>query len=114
MTDATPCPSPFNRALCAMVTPFTRTGALDLGAAQNLADQLVTEGCEGLVLSGTTGESPTTTDTEKTDLVRAVRETVDGRAQVLLGGPVRAPLRPAGQEATDGLRAAYEELLGAS
>ncbi|MFZ3593851.1 4-hydroxy-tetrahydrodipicolinate synthase [Streptomyces sp. BH104] len=85
MTDATPRPSPFNRALCAMVTPFTRTGALDLSAAQKLADRLVTDGCEGLVLSGTTGESPTTTDTEKADLVRAVREAVDGRAKVVAG-----------------------------
>ncbi|MER5443076.1 4-hydroxy-tetrahydrodipicolinate synthase [Streptomyces sp. NPDC002790] len=85
MTDATPRPSPFNRALCAMVTPFTRTGALDLAAAQKLADQLVTEGCEGLVLSGTTGESPTTTDAEKADLVRAAREAVDGRAKVVAG-----------------------------
>ncbi|MFZ3556713.1 4-hydroxy-tetrahydrodipicolinate synthase [Streptomyces sp. BH055] len=85
MTDATPRPSPFNRALCAMVTPFTRTGALDLSAAQKLADRLVADGCEGLVLSGTTGESPTTTDTEKADLVRAVREAVDGRAKVVAG-----------------------------
>ncbi|WP_327663928.1 MULTISPECIES: 4-hydroxy-tetrahydrodipicolinate synthase [unclassified Streptomyces] len=85
MTDATPRPSPFNRALCAMVTPFTRTGTLDLGDAQKLADQLVAEGCEGLVLSGTTGESPTTTDEEKADLVRAVREAVDGRAKVVAG-----------------------------
>ncbi|MFI5660164.1 4-hydroxy-tetrahydrodipicolinate synthase [Streptomyces sp. NPDC051684] len=85
MTDATPRPSPFNRALCAMVTPFTRTGALDLAAARKLADHLVTEGCEGLVLSGTTGESPTTTDAEKADLVRAVREAVDGRAKVVAG-----------------------------
>ncbi|MGW2345540.1 4-hydroxy-tetrahydrodipicolinate synthase [Streptomyces sp. NPDC001661] len=85
MTVATARPSPFNRALCAMVTPFTRTGALDLSAAQQLADRLVTEGCEGLVLSGTTGESPTTTDAEKADLVRAVREAVDGRAKVVAG-----------------------------
>ncbi|MGD6751230.1 4-hydroxy-tetrahydrodipicolinate synthase [Streptomyces sp. BH105] len=85
MTDATPRPSPFNRTLCAMVTPFTRTGALDLSAAQKLADRLVADGCEGLVLSGTTGESPTTTDTEKADLVRAVREAVDGRAKVVAG-----------------------------
>ncbi|MGY0023141.1 4-hydroxy-tetrahydrodipicolinate synthase [Streptomyces sp. cg35] len=78
-------PPPFGRALCAMVTPFTETGALDLEAARKLADRLVTEGCEGLVLSGTTGESPTTTDAEKADLVRAVREAADGRAAVLTG-----------------------------
>ncbi|MFJ8823487.1 4-hydroxy-tetrahydrodipicolinate synthase [Streptomyces sp. NPDC102467] len=75
----------FGRALCAMVTPFTDAGSLDLAAAQKLADRLVTEGCEGLVLSGTTGESPTTTDAEKADLVRAVREAADGRAAVLTG-----------------------------
>ncbi|MFI7387654.1 4-hydroxy-tetrahydrodipicolinate synthase [Streptomyces sp. NPDC049813] len=75
----------FGRALCAMVTPFTEAGALDLDAAQQLADRLVTEGCDGLVLSGTTGESPTTTDAEKAALVRAVREAVDGRASVLTG-----------------------------
>ncbi|MHB9754484.1 4-hydroxy-tetrahydrodipicolinate synthase [Streptomyces sp. BYX5S] len=85
MTDKTTRSAPFNRALCAMVTPFTPSGALDLDAAQRLADRLVTEGCEGLVLSGTTGESPTTTDTEKTDLVRAVRAAVDGRATVVAG-----------------------------
>ncbi|MBO1335287.1 4-hydroxy-tetrahydrodipicolinate synthase [Streptomyces sp. VRA16 Mangrove soil] len=77
--------TPFGRALCAMVTPFTADGALDLGSAQKLADRLVTEGCEGLVLSGTTGESPTTSDAEKADLVRAVREAVGGRATVLAG-----------------------------
>jgi 4-hydroxy-tetrahydrodipicolinate synthase len=68
-----------------MVTPFTEEGALDLGGAQRLADRLVTEGCHGLVLSGTTGESPTTTDSEKTALVRAVREAVGARAAIVAG-----------------------------
>ncbi|MEU6389829.1 4-hydroxy-tetrahydrodipicolinate synthase [Streptomyces sp. NPDC046939] len=85
MSDTSTVP-PFGRALCAMVTPFTASGdALDLGAAQKLADRLVSEGCEGLVLSGTSGESPTTTDAEKADLVRAVREAVGGRASVVTG-----------------------------
>ncbi|MEV5611311.1 4-hydroxy-tetrahydrodipicolinate synthase [Streptomyces sp. NPDC052225] len=75
----------FGRALCAMVTPFAEDGALDLDAAQKLADRLITEGCEGLVLSGTTGESPATTDAEKADLVRAVRAAADGRAAVIAG-----------------------------
>ncbi|MGW7052003.1 4-hydroxy-tetrahydrodipicolinate synthase [Streptomyces sp. NPDC054887] len=79
-------PSPFGRALCAMITPFTPEGGLDLDGAQSLADRLVTGGgCEGLVLSGTTGESPTTTDAEKSALVRAVREAVGDRASVLAG-----------------------------
>ncbi|MFJ5897721.1 4-hydroxy-tetrahydrodipicolinate synthase [Streptomyces sp. NPDC093064] len=83
-TTATPAP-PFGRALCAMITPFTDSGALDLDGAQRLADRLVTEGCDGLVLSGTTGESPTTTDAEKSALVRAVREAVGERASIVAG-----------------------------
>ncbi|ALV36449.1 4-hydroxy-tetrahydrodipicolinate synthase [Streptomyces sp. CdTB01] len=75
----------FGRALCAMITPFTDGGALDLGGAQRLADRLVSLGCDGLVLSGTTGESPTTTDAEKAALVEAVREAVGGRASIVAG-----------------------------
>ncbi|MET7457612.1 4-hydroxy-tetrahydrodipicolinate synthase [Streptomyces sp. NPDC005574] len=85
MTTPGSSATPFGRALCAMITPFTGTGALDLDGAQRLADHLVSAGCEGLVLSGTTGESPTTTDAEKTALVTAVREAVDGRASVVAG-----------------------------
>ncbi|MBQ0830355.1 4-hydroxy-tetrahydrodipicolinate synthase [Streptomyces tagetis] len=77
--------SPFGRALCAMVTPFTASGALDLDGARRLADRLVSGGCDGLVLSGTTGESPTTTDAEKAALVTAVREAVGGRATLIAG-----------------------------
>lgn len=76
---------PFGRVLSAMVTPFTADGRLDLDAAQKLAHQLVERGCDGLVLNGTTGESPTTTDTEKADLVRAVVQAVGDRAAVLAG-----------------------------
>jgi 4-hydroxy-tetrahydrodipicolinate synthase len=68
-----------------MVTPFTGSGALDLDGAQRLADRLVTEGCDGLVLNGTTGESPTTTDEEKASLIRAVREAVGDRASIVAG-----------------------------
>ncbi|WP_446039035.1 4-hydroxy-tetrahydrodipicolinate synthase [Streptomyces sp. SID1121] len=78
-------PRPFGRALCAMITPFTTTGALDLDGARELAARLVAEGCDGLVLNGTTGESPTTTDAEKTALVRVVREEVGDRAHVVAG-----------------------------
>lgn len=68
-----------------MITPFAPAGELDLEAARKLAAHLVAEGCDGLVLNGTTGESPTTTDAEKTALVRAVREAVGERATVLAG-----------------------------
>ncbi|WLW55958.1 4-hydroxy-tetrahydrodipicolinate synthase [Streptomyces sp. YU58] len=90
MTTPPPSPLPdpaplFGRALCAMITPFTDSGALDLDGAQALADRLVTQGCDGLVLSGTTGESPTTTDAEKAALVGAVRDAVGGRASIVAG-----------------------------
>lgn len=78
-------PRPFGRALCAMITPFTTTGELDLQAAARLAVHLVAEGCDGLVLSGTTGESPTTSDAEKTALVRAVREAIGESAYLVAG-----------------------------
>ncbi|GHA81852.1 4-hydroxy-tetrahydrodipicolinate synthase family protein [Streptomyces termitum] len=76
---------PFGRALCAMVTPFTGSGALDLDAAGKLAARLVGEGCDGLVLNGTTGESPTTTDAEKEALVRAVRAAVGPGPSLVAG-----------------------------
>jgi 4-hydroxy-tetrahydrodipicolinate synthase len=85
MTYAHPTAPPFGRALCAMITPFTEEGALDLDGAQRLADRLVARGCDGLVLSGTTGESPTTTDAEKAALIRAVREAVGDRAALVAG-----------------------------
>jgi 4-hydroxy-tetrahydrodipicolinate synthase len=81
----TPRPAPFGRALCAMITPFAPSGALDLDGARRLAERLVDGGCDGLVLSGTTGESPTTSDAEKAELVRAVREAVGDRAHIVAG-----------------------------
>ncbi|MEH0582459.1 MULTISPECIES: 4-hydroxy-tetrahydrodipicolinate synthase [Streptomyces] len=85
MATTSSVPPPFGRALCAMITPFTGSGALDLDGAQGLADGLVSAGCDGLVLSGTTGESPTTSDAEKADLVAAVREAVGERASIVAG-----------------------------
>ncbi|MBE1464602.1 4-hydroxy-tetrahydrodipicolinate synthase [Kibdelosporangium phytohabitans] len=87
----TRCPSaapgrPFGRVLTAMVTPFDASGALDLAKAQELATHLVALGNDGLVLNGTTGEAPTTTDDEKVALVRAVVEAVGDRATLISGG----------------------------
>ena len=76
---------PFGRVLTAMVTPFTRDGSLDLDGAARLATHLVDLGNDGLVISGTTGESPTTTDREKVDLLHAVVEAVGDRAHVIAG-----------------------------
>jgi 4-hydroxy-tetrahydrodipicolinate synthase len=75
----------FGRVLTAMVTPFRTDGSLDAEAAQRLATHLVDHGHDGLVVSGTTGESPTTSDTEKELLLRAVVEAVGDRAKVVAG-----------------------------
>jgi 4-hydroxy-tetrahydrodipicolinate synthase len=84
MADLVPA-RPFGAVLTAMVTPFHADGRLDLDAAQRLASHLVDQGHDGLVLSGTTGESPTTTDAEKEALLRAVLEAVGDRARIVAG-----------------------------
>ena len=77
---------PFGRLVTAMVTPFRSDGSLDVDGAGRLATYLVDEqGNDGLVVNGTTGESPTTTDAEKETLVRAVLEAVGDRAYVIAG-----------------------------
>jgi 4-hydroxy-tetrahydrodipicolinate synthase len=77
---------PFGRLLTAMVTPFDVAGGLDLDKAAELAAYLVDEqGNDGLVISGTGGEAPTTTDVEKSELLTAVVNAVGDRAHVLAG-----------------------------
>jgi len=66
----------FGRVITAMVTPFDDDGALDVPAAVDLARWLVAHGSDGLVLSGSTGESSVLTDEEKVDLWRSVAEAV--------------------------------------
>ncbi|MGB3410886.1 MAG: 4-hydroxy-tetrahydrodipicolinate synthase [Microthrixaceae bacterium] len=66
----------FGRVVTAMVTPFDERGDLDLVAAAELAQWLVENGSDGLVLSGTTGESPALTESEELVLFRTVREAV--------------------------------------
>jgi 4-hydroxy-tetrahydrodipicolinate synthase len=77
--------APFGRVLTAMVTPFDGDGRLDLARAEELADHLVELGNDGLVVNGTTGEGPTTSDAEKAELVRAVVGAVGDRATVVAG-----------------------------
>ena len=78
-------PARLGTLLTAMVTPFGPDGSLDTAAAARVAKHLVAGGCDGLVVSGTTGESPTTTDDEKLELLRAVLEAVGDRARVIAG-----------------------------
>ena len=78
--------APFGRMLTAMITPFTADRALDTDGAARLATYLVDDmRNDGLVISGTTGESPTTTNEEKDRLLRAVIEAVGDRATVVAG-----------------------------
>ncbi|WP_133800220.1 4-hydroxy-tetrahydrodipicolinate synthase [Kribbella caucasensis] len=80
-----PAAPPFGRLTTAMITPFRPDGALDLAAAQKVATHLVDQGNDALVINGTTGESPTTSDAEKVQLLKAVLEAVGDRAKVVAG-----------------------------
>ncbi|OPZ47019.1 MAG: 4-hydroxy-tetrahydrodipicolinate synthase [Actinobacteria bacterium ADurb.BinA094] len=71
--------------LTAMVTPFAADGAVDHERLSTLAEHLLANGSDGLVVAGTTGESPTLTDAEKLAMFRTVVETVAGRATVVAG-----------------------------
>jgi 4-hydroxy-tetrahydrodipicolinate synthase len=77
--------APFGRVLTAMVTPFAADGGVDLDAMQRLATYLVDHGSDGIVVSGTTGESPTTTNEEDGRTLAAVIEAVGDRASVVAG-----------------------------
>jgi 4-hydroxy-tetrahydrodipicolinate synthase len=78
--------APFGRMLTAMVTPFTSDGSVDYEGVQRLATYLVDDQRnDGLIVSGTTGESPTTSDDEKERILRAVVEAVGDRAVVVAG-----------------------------
>src|SRR4051794_7130045 len=77
--------APFGRVLTAMVTPMTPDGSLDEETIAALATHLVERGSDGLVVSGTTGESPTTSDEEKERIIRAVVEAVGDRAHIVAG-----------------------------
>ena len=75
----------FGTVLTAMVTPFKDNGEVDYDAAAMLANKLVDEGCDGLVVTGTTGETSTLADAENIAMFAAVVAAVGGRAKVLAG-----------------------------
>lgn len=68
-----------------MVTPFKRDGSIDYASVEKVANHLVELGNDMLVVSGTTGESPTTTDDEKIELLRVVRGVIGKRAKIVAG-----------------------------
>ena len=75
----------FGQLLTAMITPFNTDGSLDVAGARTLAAHLIDKGCDGLVVCGTTGESPTLKHDEKLALFEAVLEEVGDRASVIAG-----------------------------
>ncbi|HET6872144.1 MAG TPA: 4-hydroxy-tetrahydrodipicolinate synthase [Sporolactobacillaceae bacterium] len=75
----------FGRLLTAMVTPFDATGQLDRSKIKGLVDHLINTGTEGLVVAGTTGESPTLSHAEKLELFSLVLDAAEGRVPVIAG-----------------------------
>ena len=78
-------PAPFGRILTAMVTPFDENGQVDYGLAADLANYLVDQGSDGIVVCGTTGESPTLTWKEQQKMLETVRNSLGVKAKVLAG-----------------------------
>ena len=78
-------PAPFGRLLTAMVTPFNESGRVDYALAADLANYLVEQGSDGIVVCGTTGESPTLTWHEQQKMLETVRNSIGTRAKVLAG-----------------------------
>jgi 4-hydroxy-tetrahydrodipicolinate synthase len=85
MTPASLAPAPFGRVLTAMVTPFADDGSVDLDATARVASHLADHGHDGIVVSGTTGEAPTTTVEEDGQILRAVIDAVGDRVKVVAG-----------------------------
>jgi 4-hydroxy-tetrahydrodipicolinate synthase len=85
MTPATAPEAPFGRMLTAMATAFADDGSVDLDGTAAIAAHLVDNGHDGVVVSGTTGESPTTSVAEDGDILRVVKDAVGERAKVVAG-----------------------------
>ena len=77
--------APFGRLLTAMATPFQEDGSVDLDGVAKVAEHLVAHGHDGIVVSGTTGESPTTTTQEDGQILAAVKDAVGDRVKIVAG-----------------------------
>src|SRR5690242_9148835 len=75
----------FGSSLVAMVTPMRRDGRVSQDGAARLVDYLLAAGCDGLVIAGTTGEAPTLTPAETTELIATAARRARGRARVIAG-----------------------------
>ncbi|WP_308468395.1 4-hydroxy-tetrahydrodipicolinate synthase [Rathayibacter soli] len=78
--------NPFGQVLVALVTPFTADGEVDWPGVEKHIDDVITAGCDGIVISGTTGETSTLTDPEKLRLIEVAKHVAAGRAKVIQGG----------------------------
>ena len=76
---------PFGRVITAMITPFAEDGSVNYAKAEELADYLVNNGSDGLVICGTTGESPTLTWSEEYQLFKAIKQAVGSKAKIIAG-----------------------------
>ena len=83
---ATAQQNPFGQVLVALVTPFTADGELDWAAVEQHVDTVITGGADGIVVTGTTGETSTLTDPEKIRLVEVAKSVSSGRAKIITGG----------------------------
>ena len=77
--------APFGRLTTAMITPFKKDGEIDWSGVEKLAAHLISTGHDGLVLNGTTGEAPTTSDDEKDEIIKVVRKVVGSKSKIVAG-----------------------------
>lgn len=82
----TPRENPFGQVLVALVTPFTADGEVDWPGVEKHIDDVINDGADGIVISGTTGETSTLTDTEKVKLVEVGKKVAGSRAKIITGG----------------------------
>src|SRR5699024_4379191 len=75
----------FGSVAVAMVTPMNPDGSVDYASSRRLAAQLVADGCDAIVLAGTTGESTTTHTPEKDEVIRVVVDEIGGKAMIIAG-----------------------------
>lgn len=77
--------APFGRLTTAMITPFKKDGEIDWSGVEKLAAHLISTGHDGLILNGTTGEAPTTSDDEKDEIIKVVRKVVGSKIKIVAG-----------------------------
>lgn len=78
-------PTPFGRLLTAMITPFKDDLSIDWAGVEKLSAHLVSTGHDGIVVNGTTGEAPTTSDEEKVEIIKVVKKATGGKLKIVAG-----------------------------